>query len=572
MAIFNSVQDGAWDSISTWDDGTTYPQAGDEFHITHNVTITGNQSAGVGGIDNDIKNNATLLLDVGSTFTLTGRLTIGTFDRSSWGALVLSPGATFTDDGQSRNITRYNAKIISSGTPDNWCFFTGTFSITNNLGSANLHPRVDDYQYTSINLTQDLNMGSRNSSDGIFTSYLRLQNVVIEDVPNVLIGNASSNGDVTIDKVDLRGCGPSTFYDEARGEDTRSISNITWKGCGQRVFRMPATYSNLINLDNSTVQYNTDGGATFNGFFTRGSNGDGANTFVLSEPCTFNDSYSLHEGINTHGWSVADTGITVNRPTMEDLSTASGGGNAIVPSDNSVSTFNKLLLISDTTQLTGTGTAGDSATITINRPTIHSETGGTGGQNALFTFENNANPPTTDNFSCFNGLVSAGPTQAITALIGETTSDFGKATLDYFSRWNVTSLTEGTVDAVITNEVGLTSGPAYVDSGRGVLSWVDFINGTPRGTATVVEMEALLGGINGYDEVTGTQISENETGVTIYGTPNSLNDWVRAGFAPTNQELKGVASDGGDLGAMDVYIYVPPVSGDFVPTAQWWGI
>ena len=569
MAEITSAQAGNWSDTATWAGGVV-PGDGDTAIVNHAVTV--DVDTIVGDLTDSVKvqNNNELTIGVNAKLTIKGNATFGTYERTHWGGLILSAGSEITDDANNRDIVNYNFKFHSSSTTDNWAKFSGTLAMPNSMASLNVMSRNYFLRYVSFTNTRALSFSSPNGSSSVLPigPNVDIEHCVFEGMNNgtstaITFLTNTSNSDINLKYVDFRNVtggssgSPAILFSGKDGY-SKYVGHLTFDG--SRMVRFSHTEYNAVDhivkkgKDNATVNASNAEGLVFDKMavyakqeiFTSSMQWITGNVSIkMDNWYVYNDAVT----VNTHGHGGPSP--TATNGVIEDH--GSGGGNFYTSASlnaNVLDIQNNVIMSRDG-QVFGTYDTGATFNFHNNTFVAFVNLGST--RAPVLHYENQAFPFGGTLFTS-NNIFAGHSTNTIECLYRSNTvgGDIEVNEHHYNATWQVENLggTTGGAVSVLSSigNVELTSDPGFVDPTRGLLRWAQE-NFDPNVTTPEEAFDVLLR-MNGYDSVTKTQTTPS--GATVHGSEDSLVNWVRAGFVPTNQALKGAGEGGVDIGAMDV--------------------
>lgn len=240
---------------------------------------------------------------------------------------------------------------------------------------------------------------------------------------------------------------------------------------------------------------------------------------------------------------------------------SSDAGDHCIVSQSGSNTIRKTLLIDNWggVMLNALGTPAKTGTYTLEHCTlvydvhsadygqlIRNENSGTFDPSSNVTIRSNlvhirSNPSGTNDIRVFN-LETAGDDQIETFDYNCLNGVGSNLNTIYYG---VTSATKGAVKSQAGWGLNdkLNVPPDFIDQTRGIVKWAQQYGASDYNTA----VNYLVNGVNGYDPVTHMLNSSLKTNKSI----SDLITYVRAGYAPTSQNLKNAGHDGVTIGAIE---------------------
>ena len=589
MAEITSAQAGNWSDTATWVGGVV-PGDGDTAVVNHAVTVDVNTTVGASDaagtvaitvktgksltINADLRCRGNLLQERGSTVTVNGPSTLFLDSategvRYAWTCNMTGSGVPKFEiksvDGQ-RGIVNGNggrggangvASPYSAGGV--WAAIDFDGAILKNLGSSSVRA-IHSYMHDS-------------------TCSLSIKNVLIDNCGEVYLQINNGAIQFVIDKIDFRNCLASNALDMLGSQDkttgTRKLSNLTlYSDSTTRSIQnsmRDLEYENIILHNSRFVNSMNTRRNIFGKVF---SSRDEFTTPVLQTigktGCIVEDSIFVSNVTNPHiiTDNNSDQGQDDNvvRRCIADAwgRTAGDWGELIANTFKRFEVYENLVINGRINLYSIASTTG---TINANRNTIYD-------CNGMNIGETVATPDGLEKYSS-NLMVSLpGGMFQLSAFTALDDASF----IDYNAFWDMQTASNLDHPVIAGNprsymgaesqddwfQDGLgfngTAGrglndvyvnPQFVDSSRTVKKWGQLFD---PALDTVQDIGKLMVRLNGYD-FEGTPASPVE-GATV----EACWEWVRAGFAPTNQALKGAGEGGVDIGAMDVLEAISGVS------------
>lgn len=573
MATIASAKTGLWSDTASWVGGVV-PVAGDDITIAAGHVIT-----------------LAAAFTCEKTLTINGKLDMATYaltignGASKDGYLTFGPGSELVIG--SGGMVLNNCAMISAANSAAWAKITGTGAITRGAVYAAPKQRIV-LPYMSIQCTGAVTLGAGNfSSYGAVTSpTLDLTHTCFVGCGAMTFGQdgwASQNAtDMIFRYTDFRDTGNVVIrgYNGAvTGQtvwDTVTLSHATGK-INVSVIGRPGIDFKLSVFDSATwgvaTPHGQGGGhdlidCFFRQYTVRSSRGDSFAAFGATSSVKagkMQDCY-VHTNLeNTHGVNAAGTGtptettfITGNIFDYLDINNAGWDdtGNLVIYGTPALE-ITKNMLIGYGNNLVGAAGAGASPQGLLVS------------QNTVYCRARNATPNIVQALMLYEYTTEGylGTDHISSNLI------WGDVALNYGVHDNAASTTE-TVSYSDYNWFGnvtqpykdvTVSGRAFEQAGPNdkvgaAATDPQFVDKTRRlatfavlkGWATEGQTEdekvnaatAKLIAINGYNATTKTQ-SDTPSGASI----TELVSWVKAGFVPQNQALKGAGYGGVDIGA-----------------------
>lgn len=590
MAAITSNASGNWSAGGTWVGGVA-PGNGDTATIASGHAVTVDTSTTVGsspasGGTAAIQVNGTGSLTIATGVTLTARGDV----KLNNAAMTMNAGSVFRFDASqasSPSTTKYrlhigtnhnqtSARLNVNGTSGNRCTISSVKTSSAGNGFISGSDGVDDWLQGGL----------------ITGSYCDLTNIGDASNPSLYFG-LTSTASFSIDNFVFDSCGKiQTSFNIADGTDL-SITNCTMKNtlaseCMQlnspnantsdtRVVK-GCIFDKLVELYPCRAIAIGGAGAgewcIFNGGIdtTNGSGkwasmtncmlretsapyGDMTDCYVLADGETDNP-HPIQLAANA-GAGLTFHGVVFECPDSENTTDAGDLVSHSNPASVVTNTIEHCLAIPNgdgtspgvlSSMLGGANTRvainNNTWALTADDPTSNEPALGSVGEthNAasgqVTSFKNNiAYSPTSRNALLFRNINGAPNSDVVSA-----------ANADYNLMWNMLAGSEGKgYDQPITGSPGandLNEDPDFVDITRNISTWDDDLGGA--GTVANALAELNLKNEAGYD--------------SSYTVP-ALWTWVRAGFAPQNQNLAAAGDGGVDIGAVPVVAAAPSTGG-----------
>jgi hypothetical protein len=536
---------GNWSATGTWIGGVL-PDSG-----VDTVVIPATLAAAVILDDNrtipptTIEDEVYGLVQASSvTTTMNGALTIGN-GASKDGAFTFGAGSTLALG--ANNVVVNNAAIRSNSSTSSWAYVTGSGGWTK--GAVHSSPKQDNVlRYVSFQNTGAIQFGCGGASGVVATNQADIQYCTFVGTGAITLGIAGWTWYVTtmnFKHCDFRDITGNILFASQSGASAGSmaVEDNTMSFSTIRNFSI-SNASGVSFTRNIFVgmTINATGGAT--GGHTMSSNyiEQTGGTYTVQvqdgkEALTISNNYFYTEANNPHTFTATSSGGSgTHQLTGNVFETVfnTDSGNHVIPSTlacdivNNYQISDRSYLASNVGNITGNG-----ITMTNNTSyyaaTFLSESGNYTG---TITIKNNI---ATNNQYNINDNSAGAQTIATCDY-----NDFVAITTDY----NNVTITSGH-----THDIALP--PMFIDPSRNFATWGKFIAGAD---GTVAGARNKLLAVNGYNASTKTQ-SDSPSGVTISGSVNSLTNWVKYGFVPTEMALATSGEAGTYIGA------VPPIPG-----------
>lgn len=585
MATIASAQSGNWSVGSTWVGGVA-PTAADDITVASGHTVT---------LD------AAFIVE--KTLTVNGKLDLSTYNlaigngTAKDGTLTLGPGAELAIG--AGGLTLNNCYFLSTATSSQWAKVTGTGAITRGAVLSDPKQRIVP-RYVSFQTTGAITLGSGNTSGAVVSPTLDLTNTVFVGCGTLSLGRsgypAQAATDMIFRNVDFRDTGNITIagYNGTITGQTVWESVTISKSSGKtnvNVIGRPGIDFKSSVFDSATwgvaTPHGQGGGhdlldCFFRQYTVRSSRGDSFAAFGATSSVKagrMQDCY-VHTNLeNTHGVNAAGTGtptettfitgnifdyLDINNPGWDDT------GNLVIYGTPALD-ITKNLLIGYGNNLVGAAGAGTSPQ------------GLTVAQNTVYCRLRNATPNVVQALMLYEYTTEGylGTDHISSNLI------WGDVPLNYGVHDNAASTTEtvsysdynwfGNVtqpykDVTVAgrafeqegpnDKVGAAAtDPQFVDKTRRLATFAVLKGWAAEGQTEDEKVNAAtakLIAINGYNATTKTQ-SDTPSGASI----TELVSWVKAGFVPQNQALKGTGESGVDIGAMAVHTPAPTPSSSY---------
>lgn len=574
MATITSAQSGNWSAGSTWVGGVA-PVATDDIIVAAGHAVT---------LDAAFVVEKSLTLN-GKLDTLTYALTIGN-GASKDGTLTLGPGAELALG--SGGMVLNNCALLSTATASEWAKVTGTGSITRGTVYASPKQRIVP-KYVSFQTTGAITLGAGNSLGAIANPTLDLTNTVFVGCGALSFGQSgwSAQGatDMIFRRMDCRDTGhirisghtgattgqsvweDVTFYHATGTIDVSVIGrpNMQFRGgvfdSGTWGVAQVHGQGGGHDLDNCLfMQY--EGRAGTGGSFA--GMGSSANT-ASGE---MRGCYAMSNLQNTHGVNAGGSGLPVDPIRIAenvfefqsiDNPVADDTGNFIIYGSPRLFVEQNLCLGMAVNLVGAAGTQVSPQGIDVVRNTVYCRERAIRPTivQALMLYE--GGPEVYSGADTIHSNLVRGDVPVEYAIQDNSTSvQETVAFSDYNWFSGVTQpYKDVTVSGRALNEPGpndkygaAATDPQFVDPSRDLAAYAVHKGwasaGAPGDTKRAAAMERFRA-INGYDPATKTQ-SATPSGASIA----DLVSWVKAGFAPRNQALKGAGYGGVDIGAMEV--------------------
>jgi hypothetical protein len=567
-ATFTSKATGNWSASgqTTWNE-TGVPGSADTVTIANGHTIT---------VDTNTTVGATVVegrLTLGASVTLTmnaGNLTIGNGTAKD-GQLDFGNASILALD--NNHLVLGNCILRGPSTPGtsgaNWAKVTGSGNIQTH-GTLTSPKQDVVLKYVSFQNTGSIVLALK-ATTGSVTEQFDVQNCAFSGQSAITFGTASS-GTLNITRIfkynDVDNVGDVLFTGPAGTPSSPlDITGTTFRSATTyniRVNNLNGTVMPGIVVDNYTLgmaSSSTGQNSHVNSFWSLPS-GASVNSCIRLQDSYAHDiqnSYFYTESANVHLLSRTGTGSgstqdisgnvweSIYNTNQSDFVTASPTTGAAI-----------------TTNLHGNIIIGESAlTYSVTSAGLAGTTMNAYNNTLLKTSKNDANYGSlwynetagpfpgvlniTNNIVVLASALTPSATDYLTHAFGGINQTIAKAGYNNYYRINGGY---DTTTVPITNDQranDITSDPNFTDVTRSLATWGQTVHGT-GGTAQQAKDKLLA--INGYNSTTKKQ-SDTPSGATIYGSSDSLVNWVRAGFAPRNSALKTAGEGGTYIGAMD---------------------
>jgi hypothetical protein len=490
-----------------------------------------------------------LVVATGVTVTLGGVLTVGNGSAKD-GKFTFGAGSTLALEANS--LTLNNCALASNALTDNWAKVTGSGSIIK--GAVYTTPKQNYYlRYISFQNTGSITF-TTTSTSGAVTPGADIQYCTFYGQSTVAMGSTSTSASTNlvmnscdfrdlVTKITLAGATPTTGKREFKNNTLASNHSLTafivrslngpWDFAGTVSDRCP-----MGRGEGSTGAMLYDGwfwGSTkidddFSnrmniGWSSAGSpNHQFIHSYVYSPPgCT-----------NPHVMGIPDSPVAMEY-NIWDI-------HGSEPND----------IISGTSPISNQAVA--RYNIAVGAGALHSQGGdkplGTGGQ----TFHNNTRyvetPSNVVGIHAGLALFENGNTEFVPVFHSNLMQVKSGINLAYAVIDNVApaqvidsdynsfyGLSSGVYKTGITNTTGthdISVDPQFYDPTRNLATWGKIIHNTDGSVQAAIDKIVAK---NGYNPATKTQYIDYRSGATIWGSDNSLVNWVRKGFTPQNLDL-----------------------------------
>lgn len=438
--------------------------------------------------------------------------------------------------------------VYSEATSENWATITGPYNITVS-GTTNI-------KYISF----------QNTGSNTFENDTAINHCVFYGNANVTVGTISTplTQNYTIDNCDFRN---QTENQVLKVYSTTGNTIGTYRIKGNSFYYTSAKvimlrHRNECLFDGNVVynaqlgntigsNWNVAGGHTYsNNFFSQDSSQDSNYKTLLvygaMPGINFQTNYAYYDHENPHPCSFTGyggSGIDYYTDNIFEVVRNTDGANVLNSNIAHPVEVTKNIYIGSGSLVNAVGTASRQP-LTIKNNTAYGTLPSNDGDGLLFLSESGPSPGTiTISNNLISGSVDIG--RAVNSLTGSqaiTLSDYNNFH-NVSTPYNNVSLMSGT-----TND--MTIDPKFADSTRNLFSWDTYMGGTGNKTSVI----SKLTGINGYSSIT-----KKQTNTPSEHRPESLIAWVRYGFTPTNEVLKGAGEEGMDIGAIS-FSPLPPVA------------
>lgn len=561
-AYSSNVTTGNWNTSGSWTPSGV-PGSADTVTILNGHTIT---------LDADITVGATVVegrLTMGTGRTLTmnaGTLTIGN-GTSKDGQLDFGAGATLALG--SNNLILGNCILRSNATTSSWATVTGSGNIQTH-GTVTGPKQDIVLTYVSFQNTGSILFAHKPTGTGGagVTNQIDIQHCTFVGTGTITSGLAATGATDMLRRWkynDFRNIGLFTITGLAGTSSLESsISYNTFNNStvnGLKINNLSGfTISNNV-FDNYNIGYPSSGSSGAHtitqNFFTYPTSASGGSGYIqlscsyaastISKNYIYNDFYNPH--MITFGSGSGGTGtFSVTENVTESTQTAAEG-DFINPGVLGISATKNLQIGPATIVATANSYVGAGITMSQNTIYLTYNDGDTWGHTWLL--ESSATYTGDVKLSSNLMAYKSGVSQGASAYFATNNTSIIPQTL-YFGDYNAypSGLTANYRQFTVTNtghDINI-SDPQFVDPSRNLQTWGQTVLGTG---GTVQQAKDKFLAINGYNSTSKTQ-SDIPSGATIYGSTNSLVNWVQAGYVPKAQALKTAGEGGIWIGAFDV--------------------
>jgi hypothetical protein len=557
MTAYTSEQTGNWTRASNfadspWYDGAGNPQAllasypgdGDSATVSHDITVDDDLTVGDGSDSITIDSDATVTVDTDKTLTIKGTMVVGDLsEKDNHGGLTLSPGSTFTDDDNNRDVNLGASILSSTATSGSWATVGGTLSIQGVLteGSDNVVKRFD-FEYTKFTTSGDLDFNA--GSFGLLTSYIHFVYCTFSGVNSVEFGAGNQTSDTAVQETnycDFRSCG--NIYINGKDSATRTIDFKfnTIGSCTQvRSFVSNIDFTGTV-VANCTANpmLQIDDVCTVADLFLARDSGD-ADALLRHNVTggTIEDSFFWHGGTATNSHTVDGLSVVIQDNVFEIRTTEP---NIFQVESSATVTIQRNLLLGGGVLANNVG-AHTGSTVNVLHNTLYLDEIDYAHQGLWLSENGDLTSSTLNIKSNLAGFASSGNTY--TDLFHDNTSGDNQVIDEssYNAFWNAAA---DPYDADITvttkNDFGDCTDPQFKDDTRTLETWGSTEHSTDGSASAAI---ALFLARNGYNSSTKTQ-SDTPSGVTVA----DLITWVTAGFKVQNMTLASAGHDGETIGA-----------------------
>lgn len=563
-----SAQSGDWNSVTTWLTGNI-PGIADTAIIEHDVTVTSAVTVGTSGVEGTaaitINSGAKLIID-NAMLTCRGDLVV---NSTLTGALtLLAGGKLLFDDTAIGTAQSYELKLPASsgnpffvrGDPGNRCEIGKVTGATNpTITKSSAIQRGVDAEYCDFN-----NLGSASTQGARFYAYGGAEKVRLINCNFDSCGTINTFGYFGTDYVEVRNC---TFTNPLDTEDLY-YQNTTVNTTGTRIFdncvfmgKPTFITPKDVSIDNCYFHQpfyvtapNTQW-ASFSNNFIRKTNSSG---FSVAGDVSNSFVFNNHDDINPHGiYATFDTFDYVFDGMIFEHSGSNGEGDMILvgsPTQAQTVTVRNCIVLPNSvgghsgTLITHMGSINHTSRIHNNTFITATDSGGIavgetylGHAGQIEYCRNNIAWDTTPR----NYLIrDYGVNDNIPDLVSA-------ANLDYNCIYNQLTGTNGPgydqleFSSGTPGQNDVLANPYFTDSTRDLAKWAEEVLGATGDEPTKhLAAMAALQAVN----------NPNDPDYNASATVANLLSYIRAGFTPNNQSLRGAAHDGGDIGAVAVNV------------------
>ncbi len=557
---YTSTQSGDIDDANTWG-GVGVPPSTERFTISagHTVTVpAGYSGTHQGRLVGTSGNRARLVVEDGATLTLSGNLTPEDYcDIQVDGGGVLDLNG---NDINGSSVNNGSVQLIFKGTAANRATIQSSV-----VGQGD----ITHSDNTSIRATIDIDYcdfvdcGFVRLGAGADPEDFSLKNTVIKGCDQPTIGGLHhGDADFIIEGLDIRDDRSTTglialFTREdgnqgVSGTGTKSISKITITGNTADTVRWDVHDIDVDNLVTDRIineRLTNERNSQLINSFIRPQNTAGVSCYNGTMQ-TMTGCYLFTDSDNPHSISSNVDTFTqgVFEATYENGFTDSGDHFIVDSARNQSVTYSLVIEQQSGVLLNALGSACTGTYEAVHNTLVGNYNSGYG---ALARTETGGTWAGTTNLYS-NLVVDRSANAGSLGINIDSAGDDQITNMDYNNWYQIETPYQGVTSA--TKTAGVTAGygandttldPDFVDSSRDLAAWASAQTGTATAQAGIDHLLKM----NGYDSASGTQV---ENGQTVSGVSDLVN-WVRAGYAPKNKQLKDAGHDGITVGALEIF-------------------
>jgi len=576
MATISSAQNGNWSAGSTWVGGVV-PTSADDIIVAVGHTVS---------LDAAFVVEKSLTLN-GKLDTATYALTIGNGSGKD-GYLTLGPGAELALG--SGGMVLNNCAFLSTTNALQWAKVTGTGAITRGSVYASPKQRIVP-KYVSFQTTGAITLGAGCTSGAIVNPTVDMTNTVFVGTGNIQFGQGGYSAQAATDMIFRRMdfintgnvyieghnsiCAGQSVWEDVVVYHATGKTNVAVSGRQDMVFRGGVFDSGTWGIG-SVRPNGTGGGYDLDGcLFAQYNDRPGSEVAFVGMDSSANTRsgemrgcYSVSDRVNTHGVSAAGTGLptdpirilenvfefqSIPNPVVNDT------GNFIMYGNPRIF-VERNLCIGMAVNFVGAATAVASPQgMDITRNTVYCRDRAALPTvlQALLLFESGPEVYGGTDTVHSNLVHGDAPIEyAIQDVSPSSTETVAYSDYNWFS-----GVTKPYKDVTVAGRAfeapgphdkygAAATNPQFVDPSRDLAAYAVYKGWAASGATADAKRAAAMErfrAINGYDPATKTQ-SAAPSGASI----TDLVSWVKAGFVPRNQSLKGAGYGGVDIGAMAV--------------------